>query len=405
MKRTILRNNGLRYSCSLVLLCLLSQLLLAQRETRTYLKTVSVSPSTTIKITPPHPISLQGDGTIKMWFEGKSSLLSWGNGYPVVYEVDQALTIHSWDQSEVKVVVKIEVQGYETAKTTAFLDALRLEVDEAIGPYLSVKFDLNLDRVYVQNGWFQEDFTKFFLQDGSGHLLEYLKLSAELYVPKAAPLVINGELSFLNFDEHDGPIETHLVGGQIKANSLSSLDGVLESADLAITSLDKAKLDLTESNCTIGESTELKLTSSISKIKVGNVETLIIDETLSDGYEVSSVDYLMIDRARFTDISTENIINAADIYALNSRLQLGQLQSAFDKLQLQNRQGELQLDVGELPAYRLELLNDEDSTIQLPPGAELMTKGSVENVYLFGSGEREARLRINCRQCEIEIKE
>ncbi|MEM1215476.1 MAG: hypothetical protein AAGJ82_07320, partial [Bacteroidota bacterium] len=139
--------------------------------------------------------------------------------------------------------------------------------------------------------------------------------------------------------------------------------------------------------------------------QISEVTTLVIEEAISDKYEVRNVTHLIGERVRFSDVRTQNILGSADIYAINSKLRLGQLSAAFDDLRLQNRQGQLGLAVGQLPAYRLELMKDKDSKVSLPKSAELVTKGSAENVYTFGQGDEVTRLRINCSQCEIDIQE
>lgn len=392
-----------RYKTILLLLAglLLWQIGWGQRQTRQISKEIVVPNNVVVKTRGPEEVHFMGNGTVNIWREDGKQKLSAAERSPVIYELDQRLVVQSWEEDKVKQVVEVTAACATPAKTKALLDALRVSLHLNVLNEVEIGCELNIDRFMIENGWFRADNNTVELDDGQVFQIEYLALASVLYIPRQATFRLKSEWTIIEMGEHLGPVEVSMHGGQFRAKELASLEADFSSTQVQIGKVGEGELLLRAVQCELGIVDRLELSSSISTIEIGQADTLIVENLLSDELQVADAAMLLVDNARFSELGIESLGQLAKLNGRNTNFRLRG--GPYEELLVDNELANVELQLNTRFNYRLELETGEQGKLILPSQALLVTEEGRRKIYSIGTGTDQRILKLNCQECEIRI--
>ena len=312
------------------------------------------------------------------------------------------MEVQSWEENKVKQVVEVTVACPSPGETEALLDALAVSLQLNRVNEVTIGCELNIDRFMIENGWLKPDKNTIELDDGRVFNIVYLSLSSKLYIPRQATFKLKSEWTSIGMSDHIGPVNINMHGGTFKANRLTDLKANFSSTQLEITHLKRGDLQLQAIRGSLGTVERLELSSSISTIEIGKVDTLIAENLLSDNIQLGEAGRLQLDDARFAELGIRSLTQSANLNGRNTNLSL--TGGEFQELTMDNELAVVDVQLNSKVCYLLEVVANAPEKITLPAGIKLLEQNGQRKIYRIGTGDSPRTLKLNCQGCEIKIE-
>ena len=313
----------------LFLFLLNSQEGFSQHVARTIEKEIPVSENINIKTKGPQSFRVTGVGAINARQIGGRYIVSGKKSTPYVYVIHKSLEINSWNKQSIKQVANIKVESKNKSYTEELLSNLEFDLHENASHSVVVDCEMNIAKFQIHNSWFGQDKNAIILDDGTAYQVDYLEIKTTLYIPSESKLILETDQTDVSLTGHYGEVDLKMKRGSLIADSIHTLSGTCKSVLLKGSLFNSMNLDLKACNLNLLKGKDLSIESSISTINIGDLDQIVIHNSLNDRYTIEDVNQFEVEQSFVTDFKINNVGKSLQMDAKSATLIIDHLSQEF----------------------------------------------------------------------------
>ena len=387
-----------------IVLMAVGSTLAQQRITKTYEKEIEIPEGTVIRTEGPSIMMVSGHGRINtMGSSDEKYVVRRDNKSPLIYELDRRFQINTWDKNVVKQITEVTLACETEAQKLQLLDALKINLDIDASGQVRVRYEMNISKLQIENGWLRGDNNTIVLDNGQEYKLEYLKLSTTLFIPKKSHLKIEAEVSSIFLKDHEGKLDLNMSKGLFKTSAIEEAEVLIDGGVLQIDQFDIAKINSRHSEITIGKGNTLELTSELSNYLIREVDNIKAFKVINEKWDLGLINSLSVESGLFSEIKISSIEKNLALRLKNCDVSISRLSQNTEYVLIENQNAALDIGVGNLLNYQLNCKYAAQAKYNLPDNLLTLSKDDSEVNYLFGKKEGAALMDIRCKLCDVKI--
>jgi len=315
-------------------------------------------------------------------------------------KVDKRFNVHTWDRAQIKHIVKVTVRAESASVEQQFLKDLRHELNRNAADVVELTNMLGIKSIMMKNGWLRGISNTVITSEGDSYKLNYLEISAEVYIPETANVEIrNAHFTDFYFGELKGKLNVELEGGKIEGTFFEDISARLNSSELRVETVDQLSISAHRCKVYVSKVEECFLgnlpfefqnfnlnafnpgpvnpvfensdkdhhNSSLNKYKLDYIKHLSIENSANDDIDIIQLNNLKIRNTDFSEIAILNLSGS-----LIGGLSFGTLDiMAFEPSRIRNFnfesfRGSVNLYGNNLPSMAINLItNKVESEVEL----------------------------------------
>jgi len=310
------------------------------------------------------------------------------------------IDVITWDRDTAEIQVEILL----TESSTSRLRKLKEDV--------SIHFSKTGDYIQARSQFESESGRIARELKSIGHTItgsnKHVEINYTVHVPEWLDLVLTNKFGDIYMDNLSGNVEIDLSNGVINADNLQGSTSInLSFGNGLVRSMGSGTINLSYSDMTLGDASQLDLVSKSSKLTADSVNVLKINSR-RDKLDFLQVEYLY-GNSNFTQVSIHEFLKESDIYMKYGKLTLEHVRPQFTKIYVESEYTDVSLHFEESCRFAVDILHHEKAVMQLPV-TELKTSETIdENDYYrirgtLGGEHPTSRVSIDALQkCYIKL--
>lgn len=245
----------------------------------------------------------------------------------------------SWDKDMIAFEVTISVDAYNEQKAARIFDMISVEM---YGTESGVQAETEISDAFKGNN------------DDVSIRIDYM-----IHLPETVSLSLENKFGDIYIEKVKGPASVDLSYGSLEAGRLGSQDNNLDIkfSKATIDTITNCTVDLKYSELTVSSSKMMNAESKFSTIRIEKVASAEIDSQY-DTYNIGDVQVAEI-QSEFSTLKITKLLKRIHVDSKYGSVQLKYVAPEFDKVELINEFGDLELGIDEEASYQL------DATINL----------------------------------------
>jgi len=404
-----LRNQSSVYNKYLLVIGLVCSLTIfakgQEKITRTFEKEIPVSADAVIRTVGPSLDRVIGHGRINTMSSNDGEfVVSKNSEAPPIYIMSRKMEIKTWEKAAVKQVVEVTIACKEESQYQDLFDALAIDLKEDVSGKVNVRYEMNIAKLQIENGWFREDDNSIILDNGKEYKLTFLKLSSTLFVPKDNELIIQGASSNISVQDHEGRVEVKMESGSFSANHLKRLDAQLDASNMTVNQVDRAQIKSQHSKVQIGSANELEVTSELSTYSVSKAEKLVANDLVNEKWKLGTIGSFEVQSGIFSEFELATINTELDMMLKNCDVNIQSVGDNIHHLIIENQNADIKLGVNNLNNYTLICKYFAQAKYNLPNDLLAHTSNEFEKVFVHGEKTSTPVIELRCKFCDVTVK-
>lgn len=310
------------------------------------------------------------------------------------------IQVISWDQD--RVVIDVEIQVTESSQSK--LKKLKEDI--------SIDFTGTTSYIIVKSKFKSESGRLASELKNVGHTLsgsnKHVEISYLVKVPPYMNVVLNNKFGDIYLDDHNGDVEIVLSNGALKANRLEGNANIsLNFGTAMIETLGSATVNMSYSDLTLSEASQLDITSKSSKLNADSINVLKINSR-RDKLFFKKVEYLY-GESNFTEIWIYDFVREADLDLKYGKLTIEHILPDFSKVSLKSEFTDISLLFDKQCEYAYDILYHKKALVKLAEntGANIETLQGDDFYRMTGSrGEKKPSALVTIealQKCYIKL--
>ncbi len=356
-----MRSNGIFKVSLSILFCLYTIIAQADIVDHIFDKTLEVNEKVTVKT--------NGMEIPRLDFSGWVSSSKVKGAYTLktreqlFLKVHKGLNINTWNQSQIRHVVKVTVRAETPQIERSFLNDLEHALTLNATENIELDNMLGIKAIMMKNGWLRGIDNTVTTANGNEYKLDYLEISAELFIPENSNLeIVDAHFTDFLIGKLNGILTVELEGGSVKGTYIQEVNAWLNSSEVRLSEVDlldvsahQSKININKVNdCTIGKlpfeydainfgalnhgvgsplvpivniGSNKEHNSTINKYKFDDVNRLKIASSANDKIDVINLNDAELLKTNFTDLTISTLngsmtgamsFGELDIFTLNT---------------------------------------------------------------------------------------
>lgn len=287
------------------------------------------------------------------------------------------IQVDSWDED--RIVVDVEIQVTESSASK--LKKLKEDI--------SIDFSGTKNYIIVKSKFESESGRLASELKSVSHTLsgsnKHVEINYSVKVPPYLEVVLVNKFGDIFMDDHQGDVDISLSNGALKSNRLEGKSNIsLHFANGMIEALGSATLEMSYSDLTINEASQLDLQSKSSKLKADSINVLKVNSR-RDKFFFTQVEYLY-GESNFTEIWVYDFVRECDLDLKYGKLTIENVLPSFSKIDLKSEYADLTLMFARECSYTYNILYHKKANLQLADKSVSSTESTVGNDHFRTTG-------------------
>jgi len=310
------------------------------------------------------------------------------------------IDVIAWDRDSVEIQVEIKLTESSTSKLRKLKEDISINFSKT-GDYILARsrFESESGRIARELKSIGPTIT------GSN---KHVEINYTVYVPAWLDLVLNNKFGDIYMDNLSGNVDIDLSNGVINADNLGGSTSItLSFGNGLIRSMGSGTINLSYSDMTLGDASQLDLVSKSSKLTADSVNVLKINSR-RDKLDFVKVEYLY-GNSDFTQVSIHEFLRESDVYMKYGKLTIDRIQPKFSKIYVESEYTDVSLSFEKSCSFAVDILHHDKAIMQLPYPEMKMQESIDENDYFrirgtLGGDDPASHVTIDALQkCYVKL--
>lgn len=288
------------------------------------------------------------------------------------------IQVDSWEKDQIVVDVEILVSESSPSKLKKLKEDISIDFSGTKN-YIIVKSKFESESKRIASELKSVSHTL----SGSN---KHVEINYSVKVPSYLEVVLSNKFGDVIIDDHQGDMDITLSNGALNTNRLEGKSNIsLHFATGMIEALGSATLDMSYSDLTLNEASQLDLTSKSSKLRADSINVLKINSR-RDKFFFTQVEYLY-GESNFTEIWIYDFVRECDLNLKYGKLTIENVLPDFSKIHVKSESADVTLMFDEQCKYDYNILYHKKANLQLADKSVNSTESTEGSDHYRATGK------------------
>ena len=411
--------------CSLIFSLSMQGLLISAQEiSRTFSKSIQVSPEVAIFTKGPRALTIEMSGKMHMTSRKDDYILLPGgnNGVPALVIKDY--TVSTWDKNELQQTVDITILPDEAAPqdATDLMNHLTMNLQPYLSNKIKIDDNLNISKINMVNGFFKSNITTITLTNGKQYQIKSMTIKSSLQIPRTCQLNISSKYVGIYIGDHTGKLQLDLESSEVTLGNANQLEASLKFVNLTGKHITSAKLTASNTQFSVDKVDTLiigkpvhqstgslfghKASSSSNKYLLETAGRLLIQETANDQFQIGALDHMSAANSTFSNYDIKSLHGSLNLSAKNGDLNLQTVKEGFESIIIDNHISTVNIGLQTTSNYKVEIDRNIYTELNFPIHlSTTKTELSPGTIFTKGNADKAGKINLRCDSCTIFLKD